>query len=192
MINNSLFSKIEAVLKDEELSINSIFKRMTDKKINVHRLYLSGYLKALWELGYMDEKSVPPARVYRFKKKSESIYEIVGKHAKKVAGENNETEIAISALNKLFKRPVFREELKKCGLSLNDIGIEGIGNGEEREELKTLLNRSGMGIPERDPCYICNECGNDSADLLSSIVTDLLKVSVIKTKTKQARLEDIR
>jgi len=193
MFNNTLFSKISEKLKEKELSINSICKAI-ETDVKVHRLYLSGYLKALVDMGYLDEKRIPPSKIYKLKpqKKNEGIYEVVGKQIKKMGKDEGEMSgIAVAALQRIFKRAIFREEIKKCGLDNSRIRAKEVKDGEELKELRKLLNRMNVIIPEKDACYTNEKHKEEVAEVLLRIVEESFSIKRVRVRTKQIKLDEM-
>jgi hypothetical protein len=187
VLNNTLFFSISKKLQENELSINALSKALQGEGFKLHKLEVRGYLRALEDFGYVEERSIPPAKIFKLKKKSESVYDVVGKQIKKIASnEKEEGELAIDALGLLFKRPVFREELRRCNIGTAHIRREG----KKDEELLAALNRNGYGIPEGDICYEYT-IGSKTAELLGAMVADMMNVKMISTKTKQKKLEEV-
>ena len=191
MFNNTLFSKISEKLKDKDLSINSICKAI-ETDVKIHRLYLSGYLKALVDMGYLDEKKFPPSKIYKLKpqKKNESIYKATGKHVKKMGKNEKEmSEIAVAALQRIFKRAIFGEEIRKCGF--NTAYLDAEEEDEEVKELRKILNRSNANIPEKDACYTNEKYNGEVAEVLLKLVEEKFNIERIRVRTKQIKLEDL-
>jgi DNA-binding HxlR family transcriptional regulator len=188
MLNDNLFYTISEKLRDNELSINALHKSLKQDGSSIHKLVLTGYLKALEELGYVDERSVPPSKIFRLKpKKSDNLYELIGKHAKRLAtNEGEEAELAADCLSAVLKRPVFREELRRCGVSTMRIKREE----KKDEELIALLNRNGYSIPEGDVCYAADE-RPEIAELLGAMIAEVMNVKLVSTKTKQKKLDEV-
>lgn len=186
MLNNTLFFSISKKLQESELSINALSKALQEEGFKLHKLEVRGYLRALEDFGYVEERSIPPAKIFKLKKKSESIYDVVGKQIKRIANEKEEGELTIDVLGMLFKRPVFREEIRRCNVSTAHIRREG----KKDEELLAALNRNGYGIPEGDICYEY-DTGSKIAEVLGAMVADMMDVKMISTKTKQKKLEEV-
>lgn len=187
MLNSNLFLSISRALQDNELSINALHRALQGEGFKLHKLEVRGYLRALEDFGQVEERAVPPAKVFKLKqKKTESLYDIIGKHIKRVADEKEEGELTIDVIGVLMKRPVFREELRKCGV--NTVHIKR--GGKKDEELRSILNRNGYGIPEGDICYEC-ETPYKIAEVLGSMIADMMNIKVISTKTKQKKLDEV-
>lgn len=188
MLNSNLFHMIHKKLEENELSINALYKSLKEDGYKLHKLDIRGYLRALEDLGYVEERSVPPAKVFKLKhvKAVESIYEIVGKHVKRISNERDEGELTIDALGMVLKRPVFKEELRRCNVNTVHVKREA----KKDEELRTVLNRNGYGIPEGDVCYEYEEQCR-SAELLGSIIGEIMNVKIVSAKMKQRRLEEV-
>jgi len=188
VLNSNLFLSISRALQDNELSINALHRALQEEGFKLHKLEVRGYLRALEDFGHVEERSVPPAKVFKLKqKKTESLYDIIGKHIKKIASnEKEEGELTIDVLGAVMKRPIFREELRKCGV--NTVHIKR--GSKKDEELRSILNRNGYGIPEGDICYEY-ETPCKIAEILGSVIADTMSIKMISTKTKQKKLDEV-
>lgn len=68
----SLHDFIIKEIKEKELVTASMLtKTLKEKGRTVHRLTLTGYLRAMCDLGILEEIPVPPANVFRIKNKGD-------------------------------------------------------------------------------------------------------------------------
>ena len=73
---NIIFQELEKGDK----SISSLHRVLTDEGHKVHRLVLTGYLKAMEEMGVLTSREFPPSKVYSISASAEKdIYITVGK-----------------------------------------------------------------------------------------------------------------
>ena len=82
----------------------------------MHRLTLTGYLRAMTDLNILKEKDVPPAKIYTpVKGKERDIYLKIAEEAKLIRGDRS-ADLTLYVLFKLFRRPIFKEELERAGV----------------------------------------------------------------------------
>ncbi len=159
----------------------------------MHRLVLTGYLKALTDVGILREKEIPPAKVYTTSAHREkNLYEAVAEKCKNLNLEEDEkASVAVYVLQRLFHRPVFFEELKQGGFKDGVDNAEQI-TGDERREAKAALTKANVHLPYNDPAYIVKKDYEAIyLEILSSMVIDTFKVKRLVMGTKQIKLGDI-
>jgi hypothetical protein len=159
----------------------------------MHRLVLTGYLKALTDVGVLREKEIPPAKVYTTSAHRErDIYEIVGEKCLALnVKEDQKPQIAIYILQKLFHRPIFFEELKQCGFKEVVEDAEQI-TGDERREAKAALTKADVHLPYNDPAFLVNKDYEDVFyEVLSDIMIETFKAKRLVVGTKQLKLGEI-
>lgn len=145
-----LLAELE-VLLFEGLSISEISRRLADRGYDVHRLILTGYLRALTDTGILVEEDVPPAKVYRYApSRYDDVYQLVGKVLEGYQGTLR-LDVAVALLTRLFHRPVFREELRRVGVT--EFSSPAMVTAP-RERVRPLgrLRRS-LSIPQDDPAF---------------------------------------
>lgn len=180
-------------VKEEERSISSLSRRLEEEGHKMHRLVLTGYLKALTDVGVLREKEIPPAKVYTTSAHREkNIYEAVGEKCRALNFDNDEKAlVAIYTLQKLFHRPIFFEELKQCGFKEGIEEAEQI-TGDERREAKAALTKSNVNLPYNDPAYIIKkDYDNIFLDVISDIMIDTFRAKRLVIGTKQLKLGDV-
>ncbi|AAT43402.1 hypothetical protein [Picrophilus oshimae] len=130
----------------EEKSITGIQKSLEKKGLNIHRLVLTGYLRALTEMGMINEKEIKPAKIYSIiKRNDKDIYSMVGEVAR-MDDEEESGNNALLLLYSLFDRPVFMRELEKCNVSQpRDYRIV---TSSYRSEYIKKLDEAGLKIPK--------------------------------------------
>ncbi|HRR67139.1 MAG TPA: hypothetical protein P5063_05780, partial [Methanomassiliicoccales archaeon] len=62
--DRDLKQTIISMLSEEGRSISYLSKELKKQGFDMHRLILTGYLRALSDLNILKEKEVPPAKVY--------------------------------------------------------------------------------------------------------------------------------
>src|SRR2546427_1496537 len=125
---------VVAYLREQERSISALTKQLRQDGYPFHRLFVTGYLKALADAGILREKDIPPSKVYSTSAHRDlNLYELVGARCREATGvESDQVRLAVAVLQKLFRRPIFLRELRECGFG-------GAGRAppparEEREE----------------------------------------------------------
>jgi hypothetical protein len=112
----NLKASILQILAAKNSTISGIQKALKEQGIEVHRLILTGYLRAMKDLEVLDEREVRPSKLYSLSTKTTSdIYSTVGKVATSI-DEGKAPEIVLGILSTLFNRPIFIREIERCGL----------------------------------------------------------------------------
>ena len=154
--DNSFKSVIFHELEKGDKSISSLHRLLTDEGYKVHRLVLTGYLKAMEEVGLLTSRDFPPSKVYSISGTSErDIYETVNEVCANLEGipSNKKPEIMLYFFQRLFKRPVFQYEMLRAGYD-GDMELFAVKvSNEERLEIKKLLTKKGLKIPLKDQAF---------------------------------------
>jgi hypothetical protein len=135
------------------------------------------------------EKDVPPAKIYVPNKgRQKDIYDVVNEAAHNLAEGRRADELSLYAMWRLFKRPIFGEELARAGITGEPRGRQA--TQEERQEAKKILTRSGFKIPDSSRAYVpeANDLGADYQTLLETIVASQLDIAYLVRETKQTKL----
>jgi DNA-binding HxlR family transcriptional regulator len=184
---------IVSSVKSEEKSISRLARELEHDGYKMHRLYLAGYLKALADVGILKEKEIPPSKVYTTTANLEkTIYEVIGEKCKTLKIPDEEkTRVAAYILQKLFKRPIFLQEITLCGL---DGGIVGTKTGpEEKEDLRNQLIKTGLMIPKDDPAYVIEDRYEEEFEkVILTVILESYEALQLIVDTRQVRLDDAR
>lgn len=144
----TLKEEIVTELVDEEKSISGLQKSLEEKGINTHRLVLTGYLRALVDMGILNEKEIKPSRIYSIQSvPGKDIYDLVGKIARNQSVENN-GDHALELLYYLFNRPIFVREIERCSVDLPREYRTVVP--QRRMEYVTKLNEQGIKVPQNN------------------------------------------
>jgi hypothetical protein len=176
-------------VRDKERSISALTKRLQEDGYSFHRLFVTGYLKALADVGMLREKEIPPAKVYTASAHREpNLYELVGVRCREAeADEASQTRLAVAVLSKLFRRPVFLRELRECGFP--GAVDAPTASKDEREESRRALMKLGLQIPTNEPAYRVDERRNDVRDaILCDIIVERFGLTPLVVDTKQLKL----
>lgn len=176
-------------LKKDQLSISGVCRELTAKGVKLHRLELSGYLKALADMNVLKVKDIKPAKVFSMSStRDRNLYELIGDISASYARTNDDrATLAAYCLQKLFRRAVFGIELRRCG-------IEGTVEGrkatsEERSEAKSILTRMGYKVPNSDiPTIVEKELDNLFSQVLADVVVEKFNSRAYLRQTTQTKL----
>ena len=180
---------VVSYIRDQERSISALTKKLEADGYSFHRLFVTGYLKALSDVGVLREKEIPPAKVYTASAhRDENLYEMIGDRCREAAPEEPaQTRLAVAALQRLFRRPVFLRELRECGFS-GAVDAPAVAK-EEREEARRALAKLGLQIPTNEPAYRVEERRNDIRDaILCDIIVERFGLTTLVLDTKQMKL----
>lgn len=187
--DKALKDNIFDILKNDGKSISALSRELEARGISLHRLILTGYLRALTDYNYLREKEVPPAKVYvPVKGKEKDVYEVVGECSRRLSTGAEADLLVLFTLGRLFHRPIFFEELKRAGV--RDPPPAQQASGEERQEVKKFLQKAGMKALESNLAYIHEDPALDEKfdELLGMMICELLGFSNLVLETKQTKL----
>ena len=177
------------ILKKDQMSISGVWRELTSKGVKLHRLELTGYLKALADLNVLKEKDIKPAKVFSVSaSRDKSLHELIGESCAVLRKTPDErATLAAYCLQKLFKRAVFDLEVRRCG-------IEGTVDGrkatsEERSEAKSVLTRMGYKVPNSDvPTVVEKNLDREFLLVLAEVVVERFNARSYLKETTQLRL----
>ena len=176
-------------LRNEPVSISALVRKLKAKGINMHRLVLTGYLRALTDTGMIRERAVPPSKIYiPTSGKDITIYEAVADAClQNGLDPRTSSAVAVYTLERLFHRPVFRRELSEMHFS--ETPELRSAPAMVASESRRILAKSGYRIPESEPAYIV-EGDYDQAfrSVLLSLVSTGFRISHLSLDTKQLTL----
>jgi len=177
------------ILKEDGKSISAISRELEARGYDLHRLILTGYLRAMTDLNVLKEKEVPPSKIYvPVRGRSRDIYEVIGEKVRQVLGEGEKSDIMVLfTLVKIFKRAIFADELARAGLK-NPVGREV--SKEERQEAKQVLSKSGFRVPDSMRAYSVDdpELERDFGELIVRALIEVMDAGYLIRETKQTRL----
>lgn len=146
-MEEKLNHKLLELLEGRQLSISGLSRELKAGGIDEHRLFLTGYLRALRDLNILEEIEVPPSKIYFLPEKannsifvniSEKIEDSISeKNKDQKISELSDTEdiysifktqllkvdldlripVGVYVVSRLFERPCFRKELKLMGIT---------------------------------------------------------------------------
>ncbi len=146
--DQSLKEKIINELNIEEKSISGLQKSLENNGVNHHRLYLTGYLKALVDVGLLKEKEIKPARIYSpIYRESKDIYDYTGR-VSRIFDEETSGDSALLILYTLFSRPIFMREIERCNVDLPRSYRKVVS--QRRADYIKKLQDTGIKIPQNN------------------------------------------
>ena len=152
-IEKSLNDIILDLIKNDPKSISGITRELREQGYNYHKLVITGYLKALTDIGMVRERDLPPSKIYyKSTPHKKDIYESLGERVSELdLSKRNQILVAIYILERLFHRPIFRMELVKCGFS-GDIDAP-FADPEKAAQARKLLMKAGIKVSRNEPAY---------------------------------------
>ena len=177
------------ILKKDAASISGVSRELAERGVKLHRLELTGYLKALADMNVLKEKDIKPAKVFSLSSTREkNLYELIGQaSANNALTADERATLASYSLQKLFKRAVFDMEVRRCGL-------DGLVDGrrasqEERAEAKVVLSRMGYKIPNSDvPIIVEKDLDQQFLSVLAEVVIERFNARSYVKETVQTKL----
>jgi DNA-binding transcriptional ArsR family regulator len=178
-------------LPEDGMSISALSRLLNEKGVKLHRLELSGYLKALSDVGVLRERDIKPSKVFspsQLKKKD--IYTCLGDLVRKEEDdEDKQASVALFILGRLFKRAIFEKELRMCGLRGTPASKRA--TDKERADAAALMVKAGIKISASDAAIVST--GNypqASNKVIPDLLIDLAGLRAFVAETKQKTLEE--
>jgi hypothetical protein len=189
-MSDQLYNILTEMLSHKQMSISSIARELKKSGYDHHRLILTGYLRALNDMGYLEEIDIPPSKVYTFKASMKrDIYGIVKEHLKEV-DITERLELAVFILSSLFHRPCFKYELGLLGIEAQKTKTVKESKDSRLKEHRNAVTR--IKIPPDDPAY---EISGDESnmqvrgmEILTDIIHELIDLDGLKAKFQQTKL----
>lgn len=187
--DRNLKDLVLSYVKQQERSISSLAKDLQKDGFRFHRLFVTGYLKALADVGILKEKEIPPAKVYTTSAhRDRNLYELVGEKCRLYEeGEARQARLAVALLERLFRRPVFLRELRECGF----VGAADapVASREDRDEARRAFSKLGLPIPANEPAYAVGERRNEERDaIIAELLVERCGVESMVLDTRQTKL----
>jgi len=180
---------IISMISEDGRSISYLSRELKKQGFDMHRLTLTGYLRALSDMNVLKEKDVPPAKIYTpVKGKERDIYLRVAEQAKALALDKY-PELTLYTLYKLFKRPIFKEELERAGVFEFSPGVQA--KDEEIVDVRKFMQKTGFKIPTSSKAYVPENEDLESLfqGLLAQILINDSECSYLVKETKQVKLD---
>jgi len=177
------------ILKKDQMSISGVARELSSRGVKLHRLELTGYLKALADMNVLKSKDIKPAKVFSTSATREkNLYELVGESCASHATTADErATLAAFCLQRLFKRAVFDMEVKRCGIQGQ---VEGRrATPEERTEAKAILAKMGYKVPNSDiPLVVERDMDDMFLQVMADLVIERFNARPYLRQTTQLRL----
>jgi hypothetical protein len=177
------------ILKKDQMSISGVSRELAAKGVKLHRLELTGYLKALADMNVLKSKDIKPAKVFSASATREkNLYELVGESCSELVMTADErATLAAFCLQRLFKRVVFDMEVRRCGLQGQ---VEGRrATAEERTEAKAILTKMGYKVPNSDsPVVVEQDLDAKFLIVLADLVIERFNARPYLRQTTQLKL----
>ena len=177
------------ILRNEQMSISGVCRELTDRGVKLHRLELTGYLKALADMNVLRLKDIKPAKVFSpSATRDKNLHELIGMSCAEHAKTPDErATLAAYCLQRLFMRPVFDMEVRRC---IAEGTIEGRkASTEERAEAKSILQRLGYKVPNSDiPTIVERDLEQLFLQVLADVIVERFNVHSFMKQTTQTKL----
>jgi len=187
---SQFYNILTDLLLQKQMSISRIARELKKNGYDQHRLILTGYLRALSDLGYLEEMDIPPSKVYVLKNKSKrDIYSILKERLKDIDSSERQ-EVAVFILNSLFMRPCFKYELELLGIEAQKTKTVKESKDSKLREYRAAVTR--IKIPADDPAFeistLDSRIQSRGTELLITMLNDLIDLEGLKAKYQQTKL----
>ncbi len=177
------------ILRSDPASISGVCRALAARGVKLHRLELTGYLKALADMNILKARDIKPAKVFSMSASREkNLYELIGEScANHMLTADDRATLAAYSLQRLFKRAIFDMEVRRCGL-------DGVVDGrkctsEERSEAKATLTRLAYKVPNSDvPTIVDKDLEQDFLKVMADVVVDRFNARQYMHETVQMKL----
>jgi hypothetical protein len=189
-LEKNLAEIILEIIRTDPKSISGITREINSGGYKYHKLVITGYLKALEDFGYLRERDLPPSKVYYSSKPhKKDVYEYIGEKVSELdLTKRDQILITIYILGRLFHRPIFRQEITKCGLT-GDIEAHVVEQDSANEARKVLI-KAGFKIPRNEPAYEARlDLEDKFQDIMLEILVEQFGVKKLIYEGTQSRLE---
>jgi hypothetical protein len=177
------------ILKKESASISGVCRELASRGVKLHRLELTGYLKALADMNVLKQRDIKPSKVFSISvSREKNLYEVIGESCVRYGRtEDERATLAAYSLQKLFKRPVFDMEVRRCGIGGAVDGRKA--TNEERAEAKVILTRMGYKVPTSDvPIIVESDMDEKFVQVLADAVIEAYNSRSFVKETTQLKL----
>jgi hypothetical protein len=158
------------------LTIAGMVRALDKRGVRHHRLTVTGYLHALADTGYLEVRSVPPAKLFSLRPSPKrTLHGVLGTCARRMTGgsEPRAVEMTVGALERLLDRPVFLSEISEGGFSRTG-SLRQLGK-RERADVTKRLSKCGVDVREGEPMFRAREVDPGEIDrLLDEALLDAL------------------
>ncbi|MDI6888822.1 MAG: hypothetical protein QMC78_03910 [Methanocellales archaeon] len=190
-MEQKFYDTLAKILATKKLSISGITRQLKKQGYDQHRLILTGYLRALRDIGHLVEEDIPPSKVYSYVGgKGKDIYTLVGERIPDIE-RNERFAVGVYVLSALFRRPCFEQELISIGLSPMDTEWTRKSRDPHLKEYRAMVKR--INIPSDNPAYeFINKENNPiletGAEILAGVIREVVDLSGLYLRYQQLRL----
>ncbi|MCL7415713.1 MAG: hypothetical protein M8349_06600 [ANME-2 cluster archaeon] len=192
-MSEKFFTTVLNLLKERQLSISSIARELKTSGYDQHRLIITGYLRALYDTGFLEEVEIPPSKVYTYnhRRQEKDIYLMLENHLKDVDSEYR-FPVAVYILTSLFNRPCFRYELNLMEITPKSSTYVRESNDERLKEYRDGISR--FTIPAGDKAYEMKDTdvniASQGSEIIFGIMKERLDLTGLKSKYHATRISD--
>lgn len=158
---------LEIFREEGDLTIAGMVRELEKRDVKHHRLTVTGYLHALADTGYLEVRSVPPAKLFSLKASPKrTLPGVLGACARRLSGgsETRAVEMTVAALERVLERAVFMSEIAEAGFTRTG-NLRQLGKRERTEEAKRL-GKCGVAVREGEPMFRAREVDAGLVDRL--------------------------
>jgi|YelNatPaOPRAMG01_1025707.scaffolds.fasta_scaffold55931_2 hypothetical protein len=187
--DKALMSLIIENLTEDGMSISALARILSAKGIKIHRLELSGYLKALSDMGVIRERDIKPAKVFSISPgQKKTLYQKIGEIiSREETDEDKRANLALYVMNRLFRRAIFDRELRMTGITGTPNARKA--NEKERAEAARVLSRVGIKVQASDDAFVSNaNLAQAYNKVLATMLVELSGIKPYLSDTKQKTL----
>jgi len=187
--DKALMSLIIENLTEDGMSISALARILSAKGIKIHRLELSGYLKALSDMGVIRERDIKPAKVFSISPgQKKTLYQKIGEIiSREETDEDKRANLALYVMNRLFRRAIFDRELRMTGITGTPNARKA--NEKERAEAARVLSRVGIKVQASDDAFVSNaNLAQAYNKVLAAMLVELSGIKPYLSDTKQKTL----
>ncbi|NIS21393.1 MAG: hypothetical protein GWN89_16045 [Thermoplasmata archaeon] len=168
MAERELRELVLEILREEgDLTIAGMVRQLDKRGVKHHRLTVTGYLHAMADMGYLEVRSVPPAKLFSLRSSPKrTLYGVVGECARRITGGvgPSAVELTVGTLERVLDRPVFMSEVAEAGFTRTG-NLRQLGK-KERAEVAKHLEKCGVDVREGEPMFRAREVDTEKVDRL--------------------------
>lgn len=155
---------LEIFREDGDLTIAGMVRALESRGVKHHRLTVTGYLHALADTGFLDVRSVPPAKLFSLRASPKRTFPtVVGDAARRLTpDEPKAVELAVASMERILDRPVFLSEISEAGFSRTGT-LRQLGKRERADEAKRL-EQGGVTDRSGEPMFRAREASSEDID----------------------------
>lgn len=190
-MSEKFYSAITEILTGQKLSISGVARELKRYGYDYHRLIITGYLRALEDLGYVREEDIPPSKVYTYLRPDKDFYKHLSEKLEDIPPEERLT-VAVYLLTNLLSRPCFKHELKLLGIPEPRPNKHVRRSTQENlQQLRSEVTR--ITLPPGDPAFELSEesvVPRRAVDVLLQLLKECLNLEGLKAKHQQTTLPE--